>query len=86
MVGLHRGTKFFVTLWLMGEKFLKHILAYLYIIKYNEINIGYSDVQKHVSYTGSHKRFLMEHRLCLDFSESMHFNLCFMVYFYFTKF
>ena len=31
-----------------GEEIFKHILAYLYCIKYNEINIRHSDVQKHI--------------------------------------
>ena len=37
-----------------GEKFLKRIFCFT---KFNEINIGHSDVQKHVSYTWSYKAF-----------------------------
>ena len=33
----------------MEGKFLKHVLTYLHYIKYNEINICYLDIQKHVS-------------------------------------
>ena len=37
--------------------FLKSILTYLHRTKHNEINIDHSDVQKHASYTVSHKGF-----------------------------
>ena len=49
-----------------GMKFLKFIVAYLYCTKYNEIKYFYSVVQKHVSYTGSHKRFPRYYRLYLE--------------------
>ena len=39
-----------------SEKFLKCIVTYLYCAKYDEINIFYSDVRKHVSYTGSNEK------------------------------
>ena len=35
---------------LWDETFFKRILGYLYCTKYNEINIGHSYIQKHVSY------------------------------------
>ena len=69
--GLPRDTqKFFDTLRPMGKKCLKLILTHLYFIKYNAINIGNSDVQKHISYknyvkstnimcASSHKNFLI---------------------------
>ena len=41
----------------MEEKFLKLILTYLYYTKYYYISVFHSDVQKHVSYTGSLKHF-----------------------------
>ena len=37
------------------RNFLKCILTYCN--NYNVINIGHSDVQKYLSYTGLHKRF-----------------------------
>ena len=40
------------------RKFLKSILLFLYCINYNEINIGHSDIQNHVSHTRSHKKCL----------------------------
>ena len=46
--------------------FLKRILTYLYCTIYNEISICHSDVQKHVSYTESPKRFLIYFGLCLE--------------------
>ena len=46
-----RGTKkFFHAFRPMGGKCLKNILTYLYGIKYNEISICHSYLQKHVSY------------------------------------
>ena len=50
----------------MEGNFLKRILAYLYCIKYNEINIFLSDIQKHVLCTLSRKIFLIYYRLCLE--------------------
>ena len=48
---MYRDTqKFFDTLRPMREKYLKSILTYLDCTKYNEINIGYSHIQKHVSH------------------------------------
>ena len=45
----------------MREKILILIVNFCtrYCIKYNEIDMFHSDVQKHLSYTGSHKRFLV---------------------------
>ena len=40
-----------------GGNFLKRILTYLYCIKYNEINMYHSDVQKNILCAGSHKSF-----------------------------
>ena len=53
MVCLQRHTKVFryITAY-GGGKSLKRILTHLNCTKYNEINIRYSDVQKHVSHTG----------------------------------
>ena len=55
----------------VGEAFLKCILTYLYCIKYNEINICNSDAQKYISYTGSHKRFLIHNELCLKMAGNV---------------
>ena len=41
---------FFDTLQPMEEKCLKRILTYFDCIKHNEINVGHSHTQKHVSY------------------------------------
>ena len=58
--------KFSNVFWSMGgEEFLKLIVTYFYFTKYNEMNIVHSVVQKHVLYTGSHKRFLVYYGLCL---------------------
>ena len=60
---LYRFTqKFYATLRSMGEKFLKRILTYSYCTKHNEINL----VKNHVSDVGSHKKFLIYYRLCLE--------------------
>ena len=45
-----------------GE-FLKRILTYLCCSKCNETNICHSDAQKHVTYTGSHERFVLYYGL-----------------------
>ena len=53
-------TIFFYTLWSIGgRECLNSIETDLYITKYNEINKFHSGVQKHVSYTRSHKSFLI---------------------------
>ena len=44
------------TLQPMGEKCLKCILTYLDSTKYNEINIGHSHIQNHLSYKNDIKR------------------------------
>ena len=49
-----------------GGEFLMLIVTYLYCAKYNKINIFHSVVQEHVSYTGSHKNFLIYYGLCLE--------------------
>ena len=49
-----------------GGKFLKRIETYLHSIKSNEINRCPSDIRKHVSYTCSHKRFLIHYGPCLE--------------------
>ena len=51
-------TRFFDRLWSMGG-FLKHIATHLHGTKYNEINAFHLIVQKYVSYTESHKIFLI---------------------------
>ena len=57
---------------LLGEgKFLKLILTYLYCTKYNKINIFHLVVQEHVSYTGSHKRFLIYYRLYFEMARNV---------------
>ena len=49
-------TENFIYFMAYGDKFLKHIVTYLYCTKCIEINIHRSDKQKHVSYAGSHKK------------------------------
>ena len=49
-----------------GEDFLKRIVINLAPTKYNEINIFHSGVQKYVSHTGSHKRFLIYYEQNLE--------------------
>ena len=68
MVGLQRLRKVF-----------RYITAYVgksfkYCPKYNEINMRLSDVQKHVSCTGLHKRFLIYYGLCLETAGNVFFN------------
>ena len=59
--------KFSNILWLIGESFLKLIVTFLYCTKYNVINMFHSVVQKKkVSYTESHKMFLIYEGLCLE--------------------
>ena len=45
---IHKNFLIHYGLW--GGKCLKHILTYLDCIKCNEINLGHSHIQKHVSY------------------------------------
>ena len=47
-----------------------HILTNLYRTKYNKINI-YSDVQKYLSHTRSHKIFLKYYGLYLETAENV---------------
>ena len=48
---IYRATqKFSDPLLPMREKYLKHILKFLYCNKYNKINIYHSDKQRNVSY------------------------------------
>ena len=49
-----------------GGGFLKRIVINLPPTKDNEINMFHSDVQKNVSYTRSHKRFLIYYGLSLE--------------------
>ena len=65
LVRLQRITKITKTLRPNGGKCLKRTLTYLSCTKYNEINICHSDEQKHISYTESHKRFLIHYDVCL---------------------
>ena len=58
-VRLHRHTKVFGYISAYRGKIVKNSLTNLYCTKYNEITICRSDVQKHVSYTGSRKKFLI---------------------------
>ena len=64
------------------RRFLKCILTYLYCTKCNEINICHLDVQKHVSYTGSHKIFLMYYGLCFGTAGNV-FSFAFIGFSYF---
>ena len=57
--------KFSDTLWPMEKNFLQLILPNLYSTKCIDVKVCHSDVQKHVSYTRSHKRFLIYYGLCL---------------------
>ena len=54
-------------------------LTCLYYVKYNEINICHSDVQKYVSYHRSHNKILIYYRLCSETTEKV-FSMCFVVY------
>ena len=54
-----------------GKENLKRILTYLYCTKYNEINAFHLVIQKYVSYTGSHKRFLMQYGLCFEMAGNV---------------
>ena len=83
---MYRLTQMFSdTLRPMRGKILKRILTWLCCTKHNEINICHSDVQDHVSYIGSHKDFLYNMGYAWIWLE-IHFQLCFMVCFYYTKF
>ena len=62
---IHKSFPIHFGLW-EGMEFLKFLVRYLYCSKYNKINIFHSVLQKHVSYTGSHKRFLKYYGLCLE--------------------
>ena len=53
------------------SNFLKHILTDFHCTKYNENNICHSGVQKHVSCTGSLKRFLIYYGLCLEMAGNV---------------
>ena len=59
-------TKIIRYLMAYGGIFSKCFSTYIYCTKYDEINISHSCVQKHVLYTGSHKRFFMYYRLFLE--------------------
>ena len=52
-------------------KFLKHMVTNLPPAKDTEIKIFHSDVQNHVSYTGSYKRFLLHYGLCLETARNV---------------
>ena len=49
MIHPQRHTNVYDALRLMGRNFLHLTLIHSYCTKYNETNIDYSDVQKHVS-------------------------------------
>ena len=59
-------TKVFRYILAKGENFFKAFLKCFHCTKYNEIKRCHSDVQKPVSYTGPHKRFLIHYGLCLE--------------------
>ena len=61
--GKHKSFPIYYVVW---RGFLKRIVINLPPTKDNEINIFHSDVQNHVSYTGSYKRFLIHYGLCLE--------------------
>ena len=65
-VRLQMHTKVFLFIAAYGGKFLKRIIINLPPTKDNEINIFLTDVQNHVSYTGSYKRFLIHFGLCFE--------------------
>ena len=68
----YKGTQeFSETLRHMGRKFLKRITINLPPTKDNEINIFNADVQNHVPYTGSHKRFLIYYELCFETARNV---------------
>ena len=82
-----RHTKVFRCITTYRGKCLMYILTYLYYTKHNEINIGHSDVKKHLLYSGSHGRFIVYHELYLVWKHlEMYFQLSFMVCFYYAKF
>ena len=86
MIRLQRHAKVFQYIMAYdGEKCLKLILTHLDCTKCNEINIGHSDLQKHVSDTVSHKGFLIYYGFFLKTVENI-FSTCFMVCFCCTKF
>ena len=59
-VRLQRHTKVFQYITVHGRgKFLKRIVINLPPTEDNEINMIHSYVQNHISYVGSHKRFLI---------------------------
>ena len=60
----HKSLPIHFDLW-KGE-FLKLIVSCLYCTKYNETSIFHSVVQKHSSWTVTHKRFLIYYGLCLE--------------------
>ena len=78
----HKSFSICYGLLLFTAYILKRILTYLYCTNYNEINKCHSYTQKHVSNTGSYKKFLIYEGVCLE----LYFQLCFMVCIYYTKF
>ena len=72
----------------MGEKYLKRIVKYLYCTKYNEINIGHSNIQKHVSYEKCYKKYkYFVYRLKQKLSDTLRpVGKLFKTYLYFIKY
>ena len=56
----HKISRYILAYW---DMFLKLIVTYLFSIKYNEINMLRSDVQKHVLYPGLKKIFFIHYGL-----------------------
>ena len=55
----------------LREEFIKCIVINLPHTKYNGINVFHLDVQKNVSYTGWHKRYLIYYKLLLETAGSV---------------
>ena len=57
----------------MGEKCLKHTLTYLDCIKYNEINIGHSNIKRMFPIKNDIKKYKdYVYRLTQKFSYTLH--------------
>ena len=68
-----------------GGEILKRILTYLYWTKYNETNPFHWGVQKHVSYTGSRKIFLIHYGPCFEKPGSVFLLVFHSIYHFSTK-
>ena len=68
----HKSLPIYYGVQVWGGGFLKRIVVInLTPTKDNEINTFHSDVQNHVSYTESYKRFLIFYGLCLETAKNV---------------